>query len=424
MISRLRLIGAGRRVGLIAGPLLVAAGLWLSATPLAAKDTADPPQASCRTTIAIIDSGFPGARVNGCRADADRRVRVIIAPEDPPPINPSPWYAFRVLPLAAGTLTVDLSYTHAKHRYWPKRSVDGHSWHRLPQEAVELADGTDGPVRLTLPLDGKPFFIAGQELVTNADHERWMDRMAALPFAGKALLGRSVEDRPIHKLEAAAAGPTARWVVIVGRQHPPEVPGALALMAFVQTLLDDTALARAFRARVNILVVPNLNPDGVVHGHWRHNARGTDLNRDWGPFEQPETRLMQAELARLTAGGAGGLALFLDFHATRRNLFYTQPDEAVTDPPDFTRRWLAAAGPRLDGYAFTREPTKIEGRATAMRYVHNRWATPTVTYEVGDETDRLAIDHSAMVLAQEAMRVLLDDGGPVPPTPSARQTTR
>jgi len=46
--------------------------------------------------------------------------------------------------------------------------------------------------------------------------------------------------------------------------------------------MGDSELAREFRRRFSIIMVPLLNPDGVVLGHWRHNVNGVDLNRDGG----------------------------------------------------------------------------------------------------------------------------------------------
>ena len=33
-----------------------------------------------------------------------------------------------------------------------------------------------------------------------------------------------------------------------------------------------------------------MNPDGVDLGHWRHNAGGIDLNRDWSVYNQKEIK--------------------------------------------------------------------------------------------------------------------------------------
>ena len=127
---------------------------------------------------------------------------------------------------------------------------------------------------------------------------------------------------------------------MVGRQHPPEVTGALAMLPFVEELLSDTDLAKKYRARFETTIVPMLNPDGVVKGYWRHNTGSTDLNRDWGPFKQPETRLMQKLLQDIAADPAERLRFFVDFHSTQRDVFYTIPDSLPSDPPHYLKIWL------------------------------------------------------------------------------------
>jgi predicted deacylase len=79
--------------------------------------------------------------------------------------------------------------------------------------------------------------------------------------------------------------------------------------------------------RFRFLIVPELNLDGIAQGHWRTNAGLKDLNRDWGPFEQPETRAVRNALFDLIEVGARPM-LLLDFHATRRTVLYTPPDDA------------------------------------------------------------------------------------------------
>lgn len=72
-----------------------------------------------------------------------------------------------------------------------------------------------------------------------------------------------------------ASNPDAENVVLlIGRQHPPEVTGAIAMVAFVEQLLRDEegpCELCAFHADTNLVIVPLVNPDGVDAGNWRHN---------------------------------------------------------------------------------------------------------------------------------------------------------
>ena len=81
-----------------------------------------------------------------------------------------------------------------------------------------------------------------------------------------------------------------KLVILLTRQHPPEVTGYFAFQHFLNTLLENTTLSNDFLDTHRVLAFPLINPDGVDLGHWRHNAKGVDLNRDWSAYRQPEIR--------------------------------------------------------------------------------------------------------------------------------------
>jgi murein tripeptide amidase MpaA len=193
--------------------------------------------------------------------------------------------------------------------------------------------------------------------------------------------------------------------MLVGRQHPPEVTGALAMVSFTDEILSDSPLAQQFRDRFDLMIIPNLNPDGVEHGHWRHNMGGLDLNRDWGPFTQPETQAAKSVIDQIEAPG---LALFLDFHSTRKNVFYTQPVGADGTEYGFTAEWLKRARAKLPSYAFDRQGAHNVDLPTSKTFIFEAFGIPAITYELGDETDRTEIAETARIFAQEMMLLLLE----------------
>ncbi|PHR59938.1 MAG: hypothetical protein COA43_08200 [Robiginitomaculum sp.] len=364
--------------------------------------------ALCETELAAIWTNFPAARANHCEITAPNKLVLTISPENQP-INKSAWYGFKIVPKRASIkhgsiLYVNLKYAYGHHRYSPKISYDGKNWVLLDPAKIEILSKTN--VRLSIPLDDRPVMIAAQEIFSNSAHNQWAENLASTT---KSNIGKSVEGRPIYKLETRSGSAKKPYVFIVGRQHPPETTGALALMPFVETLLGDTVLAHRFRDKYGVIIVPNINPDGVWHGHWRHNINGIDLNRDWGPFTQPETKAIENELKRFKEGG-DKIVLFLDFHSTYRNLFYTQTDGEPTRPANFSRDWLGAANARLGDniYAFTREQSPNSGKPTSKNYMYSRYKIPAITYEVGDKTDRDAIALAAEIFASEMMKKLIE----------------
>lgn len=401
-------------LGTSAGPGLAAASAPAGAPPASAPEPAATATTPTPVTPPVrrewafaadgvtFDARFAAARLDACRRTAPDTFEITITPENTP-INQSPWFAFTVRADRARAIVVDLRCIGGPLRYRPKISIDGQSWIMLPEEAFRAGENR-GEGRLQLEVGPEPLWVAAQEIVARAQIDAWSRALERLPFVTRAEIGRSVQDRPLHKLEIGPPGADA-FLVVIGRQHPPETTGTLALLAFVETLAGDTALARDFRRQFGTLVVPLLNPDGVEHGHWRHNIGGVDLNRDWGPFRQPETSAVRDEI--LAVAKRGRIYFFLDFHSTFFDVFYTRPDDQPTQPPLFIRDWVAALHARFPDYPVKRSSSPNSTSPTSLRWMHETFGVPAVTYEIGDHTERPRLRQIATGAAEETMRLLL-----------------
>lgn len=346
----------------------------------------------CSTANATIAFDFGTAPGSACAVLGEREFAILVAPEHAPPINPSPWYAFRYTASGVDGISVRLDYMAARHRYVPKL-IRGASVAPIPVELNE--DGTS--VQMNLP-PGEGL-VAAQELFDQGRHELLLDRLAGLLRARRIELGRSLDGRPISAVRLGnPAAPSL--VVLLGRQHPPEVTGAIAMEAFLLELTDRMEAGRLNGSEVQFLVVPLLNPDGVARGHWRANRGAEDLNRDWGDFSQPETRAVHSWLEALPAN-VRPIAM-LDFHSTNRNLFYVQGEDETDEREErFLAGWLAGKERATTGYSFSIERRNANpGSGTAKNWFHWTYDIPAYTYEVGDETDREAIRRSAQSLAR------------------------
>ncbi len=377
-----------------------------------------PADARCASDAVAIDTEFAAGALDSCEVAENGNVTIVIAPEDEPPINCSAWYAFRVTPAAAQDIKIKLTYQEGVfdidgdicgHRYWPKISYDAVNWEFLPPSNVVIDEfaGRDY-AKLKIESDGRPFFISAQEIVVPATYDAWLDGIESHSEASRHLLGRSREGRKIELLTIGDAE-AQESIVLVGRQHPPEVTGALAMFPFMETLLGDDELTQRFRKRFRVYAVPLLNPDGVVHGHWRHNTGGVDLNRDWGPFAQPETQLMRDLLVRIENSPVNDLRLMLDFHSTSRDLFYTFSDDMPSDPEFVMRDWLNRFQERMGDYQVDRQIRfAVEGNPISRAYAFGTYGAPAATYELGDETDRELIKKVGRESAIAMMEVMLE----------------
>ena len=383
-----------------AAAVLLAAALFASC---AIQGLESPAGTSCDTKTFRVSDDFSGARRGSCTVTGDSSARLEILPEDDGVSNPSPWFAFKLTPKTSGIAEIVLDYQNWEHRYSPKISGDGSTWRLLPGDFVTVSD--DGRrATLRVPLTDEPVWIAAQELITPAVHHAWNQQVAERFEVRFTELGKSRKGRPIHAFDS---NPDVKDVILlVGRQHPPEVSGVFAVYSFLETLFSNSELAETFRQHYRIIAIPLLNPDGASNGNWRHNLGGVDLNRDWGSFTQPETKLVASLLNDLDASNSR-VRLFIDFHSTKRNLFYTQDELSVTDPPGFARAWLKSSATRLRDYQFTNEERPASDPTRGKNYMYERYGVPSLTYEVGDETEREVAREAAKVFAEEMMRLML-----------------
>jgi hypothetical protein len=395
-------------------------GALAGSVPTALPAAAAPSQgtsSTCSDEATTISGDFEGGAFARCEVVGRGHFKLTVTPEDAKVTNCSPWYAFQLSSSQSQQVTIDLDYGSCGHRYRPKFRVEGSDWQAIPLKDVTVDNVTgktsangkpisSATIRLTIPA-GKTQ-IAAQPLLVSKDYTAWLDRVAQLPMVSRGVLGKSREGRPIEKITIREPGATtSRNVVLTGRQHPPETTGAIAMQAFVDRLLENDSLARSYRSRYTTEAIPLLNPDGVAHGHWRHNLGQTDLNRDWGPFAQPETQLMRGLLETLNHTPEQRLRLFLDFHSTHYDTVYTLTDDVVTSPAGFTPKWLTAYQALVPDKKLRVEPGHNPGLPTAKSWVYEHYKVPTATYEIGDETNVEVIRRDARAAAEAMMSTLL-----------------
>jgi hypothetical protein len=229
---------------------------------------------------------YKGARLNRVEQENESLFHLYIDPENAP-INNSAWYGFGVWSGSPREIQAVLHYPEDySHRYYPKWSTDLTSWEIIDSTFVEN-DTIQGTAAITLQTTPDTLYIGAQPRYTSRHTYHWIDSVGMTTQSPIETIGYSVLGQPMQRVLIGNPS-AAKTIVILGRQHPPEVTGYMAMRAFVNRLILDDPLAQRFREKYSILLYPMVNPDGVDHGHWRHNAAGIDLNRDWDEFNQPE----------------------------------------------------------------------------------------------------------------------------------------
>ena len=180
------------------------------------------PHAPCEAEAFTVLDDFAGARRGQCEVLSGNHVRLTISPENDGYINDSPWYAFSVVPNANSSATITLRYSGGHHRYSPKISHDGVHWSALDASDVKISHRR-GKATITIATGVEPFWIAGQEITTPLFYGIWNNEIASEGAAELSVLGLSQSEIPVWMLNANPAA--ADVLLLIGRQHPPEVTG-------------------------------------------------------------------------------------------------------------------------------------------------------------------------------------------------------
>ena len=70
-------------------------------------------------------------------------------------------------------------------------------------------------------------------------------------------------------------------IIFTARVHPGETSGSYVIESVINNLLNNSEQSNNLLDKYIFKIIPMLNPDGVIHGHYRNNILGKDLNRMW-----------------------------------------------------------------------------------------------------------------------------------------------
>jgi hypothetical protein len=348
---------------------------------------------------------FPGGRLSDVEMINDSVYRLLVVPEFVP-VNNSAWFAFSVSSNKKRNVFAGIQYSGGKHRYKPKISTDGTQWRLLPASLIHAEN--DSLVWLQLPVGADSLVVAAQELRTSVQTRKWIENLP-VNVANVSVIGKSVRGKSLFGVSIKNNTKPKLRMLLIGRQHPPEISGHLALEAFVETIVDSSALSNRFRNHVETLVVPLANPDGADAGHWRLNGGGADLNRDWNALNQPETQQIARYFSTKLSKNQK-IILALDFHSTQANEFYPINSSVSRPHGDLVFPMIETLRAAQPNYIFRAEAFDLSG-PIFKNWAYKSFKADGLTYEVGDETDRETLREAAKTSARILMeRILIQYG--------------
>ena len=353
-----------------------------------------------------FSNDFEGARLNNVTQKNDSSFILRVLPENIP-INPSPFYAFKVMSNTTKRINLEFDYPDGfKHRYIPKIYSENKWSIADTLSFIEI----DNKSILKVVVENKSKIISGQELNSSSIVYDWVkdliqDRRDFVSFKkiGKTKLKRPFMVIDINKNQTKEKP----IIVLITRQHPPEVTGYFAFQSFLSTILEESDLSSKFLNRYRILAFPLMNPDGVDLGHWRHNSGGVDLNRDWSVYNQKEIKTTVDFISKTLKKNNSKLILGLDFHSTYYDVFYTNIERLSTSMPFFLDEWFSSLENSIPNFKVNEQPS------TSMQPVSKGWFLNAhkavgVVYEIGDNTPKDRIKLVGRESAKSMMKIMLE----------------
>ncbi len=353
-----------------------------------------------------FSNDFQGARLNDVIKKNDSSFIISILPENEP-INPSPFYAFKAWSKSSKNIFLEFNYPDSyKHRYFPKVLSEG-KW--LISDSSSFQE-LDNKWILELTLDNRPIIISGQELNSSDIVYSWVNEVirGKETYVTFKKIGKSKLKRPFMVIDIYKGSPEEKpIVVLITRQHPPEVTGYFAFKSYLSTILDENELSSDFLEKYRILAFPLMNPDGVDLGHWRHNAGGIDLNRDWSVYNQKEIKTTVDFISKTLKESNSKLILGIDFHSTFYDVFYTNEERASTSMPYFLDNWFSSLQENIPNYEVNEQPS-VSKQPVSKGWFLNAHKAVGIVYEIGDNTPRDRIETIGKESALSMMKIMLD----------------
>lgn len=357
-----------------------------------------------------VSNEFEGARASDFYQINGNTFEVLIEPENYP-INNSPWFSFYIWGEEARAINLRIAFKEGKHRYKPKieRSMGVLSYSHIVENAD--FDSISGTTTFGIHLEEQAQRVSAH-LFDNIRFTDLINTFSVLETSNVDIdtAGFSNENRPVIALtvDESTTEKEKGVLVLLSRQHPPEVSGYRTYQHFFETLISNSELAREFRSKFIIKAFPIINPDGVVNGHWRHNGAGVDLNRDWQNFNQPETQAVRDALLDMKNASNARIYYGIDFHSTNENIFYPILEEIETSPDNLTQRWFQQVDSEHPELNFVSEEFDTSS-PISKNWFYRTFGSDALTFEVHDELPLDDIRKLGVNSANSLMELLLEE---------------
>jgi len=141
---------------------------------------------------------------------------------------------------------------------------------------------------------------------------------------------RTLSGLPLYKIVISRDHKSMRKnqiVLITSRVHSGESPGSLVFKGIFDFLTSEQREAKYLRRFYTFILIPCMNPDGVICGNYRNSLAGVDLNRQWinpEPEFHPEVWAVKKMMQKIKEEDKRQIWIFCDLHghSKKKNSFF------------------------------------------------------------------------------------------------------
>lgn len=256
-------------------------------------------------TPLIINSDFDSGNARIISAVSPHDIQVAIKNDTNVP-DYAQWFCFTLTTTKGQDYKIKIinleqtAYPEAWDGYQACLSTDGETWVRTKT----TRDGNH--LCMAFKAETSQVTLAYYAAYPYSRHQALIESLKNKSPFTVDVLGKTSQGRPLD-LVTVGWGKTKIW--LIARQHCGETMAEWFMEGLVESLGQKES--KSLLNAATFYLVPNMNPDGTFLGNHRHNATGTDLNREWlepHPSRSPEVQVVKERMK------STGVDFFLDAH--------------------------------------------------------------------------------------------------------------
>ncbi|KAF5302931.1 hypothetical protein FQA39_LY02111 [Lamprigera yunnana] len=189
---------------------------------------------------------------------------------------------------------------------------------------------------ISFPYNNDEVYFAYCYPYTYSDLQNYLQKLHGHPtksrFTNIRILYKTFVGNNVYMVTIDQSESKEKKVILISaRLHPVETPSSWMMKGFLEFLTGDSETARKLRKQFVFILIPMLNPDGVIVGNTHHCIIENALNQSRNSIRRRNHPVWYIQLLIRKLAQGRNIALFCDLHAqcTKNNVFVSGINEKM-----------------------------------------------------------------------------------------------